>query len=367
MTPRMSQRRVYLHVGTPKSGTSYLQDKLALNRDALERQGLDYVRTRKGDHFEAALDLIGEKWAGEEKNVAGQWDALVADARKSRHNVLISHEILAAAGPESVARAMASFPDHEVHVVLTARDLGRQIPAEWQERVKHRGGRDYAAFLKALQRNYTRTDWTVWFWRVQHLPRIIGTWGATLPPERIHLVTVPPADGPSNALWQRFASVLGLSLRASYAESETTNASLGAAEVTMLRRLNGALKDQGVPRTIYVNWVRESIVKEVLAQRPGKMLASVPPRRRAGVEEITASWLEDIRRSGVDVVGDLADLESVWPDDQEHWSDPDQADPAVVADAAIEALAHVLARVGRTPVAEDDTGAVARLTRMLRG
>ena len=192
----MSQRRVYLHVGTPKSGTSYLQDKLALNRDALERQGLDYVRTRKGDHFEPALDLIGEKWAGEEKNVRGQWDALVNEARRSRRHVLISHEILAAAGPESVDRAMASFPEHEVHVVITARDLGRQIPAEWQERVKHRGGRDYAAFLKALQRNYTRTDWTVWFWRVQHLPRIIETWGAALPPERIHLVTVPPADGP---------------------------------------------------------------------------------------------------------------------------------------------------------------------------
>ena len=72
--------------------------------------------------------------------------------------MVVSHEILAGAGPESVARAMASFPDHEVHVVLTARDLGRQIPAEWQERVKHRGGRDFAAFLKALQRSTGRTD-----------------------------------------------------------------------------------------------------------------------------------------------------------------------------------------------------------------
>ena len=35
---RMS-RRVYLHVGTPKSGTSYLQDKLALNRAAARAAG----------------------------------------------------------------------------------------------------------------------------------------------------------------------------------------------------------------------------------------------------------------------------------------------------------------------------------------
>jgi hypothetical protein len=363
----MSARRVYLHVGTPKSGTSYLQDKLALNRDALERQGVEYLRSRRGDHFEAALDLIGEKWAGEEKTAAGQWDALVTEARKSRRHVVISHEILAAASSESVARAMASFPDHEIHVIITARDLGRQIPAEWQERVKHRGGRDYAAFLKALQRNYKRTDWTVWFWRVQHLPRIIATWGASLPPERIHLVTVPPADGPRDALWQRFASVLGLSQRAAYEESQTVNASLGGAEVTMLRRLNGALKDQGVPRAIYVNWVRESIVKEVLAKRPDKKPATVPPRRRANVEQITASWLEDIRSSGVDVVGDLADLEPVWPDDQGAWSDPDQADPEAVAEAAIEALAHVLSRVGHSTPIPEDSGTVARLTRMLRG
>ena len=73
---------------------------------------------------------------------------------------------------------MASFPDREVHVVLTARDLGRQIPAEWQEQIKHRGGRDYAAFIRALHRNYPRTDWTMWFWRVQHLPRILSRWGA---------------------------------------------------------------------------------------------------------------------------------------------------------------------------------------------
>ena len=32
-------RRVFLHVGTPKSGTSYLQDRLALNRDAARAAG----------------------------------------------------------------------------------------------------------------------------------------------------------------------------------------------------------------------------------------------------------------------------------------------------------------------------------------
>ncbi len=356
-------RRVYLHVGTPKSGTSYLQDKLALNRTLLEQQGIDYIHTRKGSHFEPALDLIGEQWAGEEKSARGQWDALALDARKARRDVLVSHEILAAAEPESVARAMASFPGREVHVVLTARDLGRQIPAEWQERVKHRGRRDYAEFLKALQKNYDRTDWQMWFWRVQHLPRILATWGAGLPPERVHLVTVPPSGGPRDLLWTRFAGAVGIDPKAPYAESETTNASLGGAEVTLLRRLNIELAGREVPRDTYVAWVREAIVKELLAERQGMQPATVPPRRRPAVDAITAIWLEQIRESGIDVVGDLEELVPVWPSDDEPWPDPDDADPGLVAEAAIEALAYVIDEIrsgART------AGPVARLTRRLR-
>jgi hypothetical protein len=360
----MSGRRVFLHVGTPKSGTSYLQDKLALNRDELERQGLDYVRTRSGDHFEAALDLIGERWAGEEKAARGQWDVLAQDARKGRRDVLISHEILAAAKPESVRRAVQSFPHHEVHVVLTARDLGRQIPAEWQERVKHRGGRDYMNFLKALMRSYRAKDNSLWFWKVQHLPRILSVWGADLPAGHVHLVTVPPRGGPTDALWNRFASVVGLDPGVTYAESETTNASLGGAEVTMLRRLNNALAELELPRAAYVNWVRETIVKEVLAQRPDKVQATVPPKRRPQVDRITARWLEEIRTSGVDVVGTLDDLEPAWPEDDRPWPNPDNADPELIADAAIESLAQVLARAGRGPLT--DTGTVVRLSRLLR-
>jgi hypothetical protein len=358
MTPR-----VHLHVGTPKSGTSYLQDKLALNRPLLEQQGIDYIHTRSGNHFEAALDLIGETWAGEEKAARGQWEALTLEARKARRDVLVSHEILAAAGSASVARAMASFPDREVHVVLTARDLGRQIPAEWQERVKHRGRRDYREFLRALQKNYARTDWLMWFWRVQHLPRILDTWGAELPRERVHLVTVPQSGASPDLLWERFADVVGISQEASYAESETTNDSLGGAEVTMLRRLNIELARRKVPRETYVEWVREAIVKDVLARREGQSRATVPPRHRGAVDEITTDWLERIRASGIDVVGELDDLVPVWAD-PDAWTDPDEADPEVVAQAAIEALAYVIDEIDNPA---RGTGPVARLTRRLRG
>lgn len=355
-------RRVFLHVGTPKSGTSYLQDKLALNRERVVKDGLNYLPTRSEDHFEAALDLLGIRWAGAEKAARGAWSTLVAEARRATEDVLISHEILAAATPDRVDQAMRAFADDEVHVVLTTRDLGRQIPAEWQERVKHRGRRTYADFLAALQRNHGRTDWRMWFWRVQEVPTILTTWGTSLTPDRIHLVTVPHRATPDDGLWERYAATVGLDPRAAYAESTTTNASIGGAETTMLRRLNVALAEREVPRDTYVEWVRASIVPEVLAARAGRR-TTVPPALRPWVEEVAAEWCAWVEQSGVHLVGDLADLRPEWPDDVEEWFDPDTADAEEIAEAAISSLAHVLDEVHeQRPVLRQ----VGRMLRRLR-
>ena len=57
-----------------------------------------------------------------QKAARGRWDGLAQVAQHSTRHVLISHEILAAADADGVARAMASLAGLEVHVVVTARD-----------------------------------------------------------------------------------------------------------------------------------------------------------------------------------------------------------------------------------------------------
>ena len=51
-------RRVLLHVGTPKTGTSYLQDVLFRNQRTLAEHGILYAADRHDAHFLAALDLM---------------------------------------------------------------------------------------------------------------------------------------------------------------------------------------------------------------------------------------------------------------------------------------------------------------------
>ena len=340
--------RVFLHIGTPKSGTTYLQEKLALNREVIAQHGLTYPNTRTGNHFEAALDLIEERWAGQREVARGQWSTLVNESRRAPGDVVISHEIMAAATSPQVAAAMAAFADDEVHVVLTARDLARQIPAEWQENVKHRGRRPFAKFMTRVVQG-RRTNPDLWFWRVQGVPDVLTRWGNGLPPDRIHVVTVPQPEAPRELLWQRFAQVVGLQPGLDLAEATDYNPSLGIVEASVVRRLNKQLAGKGIPREVYVDLVREVVARDTLAHRPDQIRAVLPERRWAFVEEVTGEWLEWLEGAGVDIVGDLADLRPRRPDFADgSWVHPDDPPADLVADAAIEALAAVIEDIAPT-------------------
>src|SRR5689334_18373357 len=184
-------RKVIVHIGAPKTGTSFVQDLLFHARESLAARGLCYPAERFDEHFLAALDLMQLSWGGLEREAVGAWDKLAGRVRECPDTAIVSHEILATASRAQVARALASLDSGgtEIHVVLSARDLVRQIPAEWQENVKHRRTTSYAEFLADLRDPSRQQGVASWFWGVQEVPDILDRWGSTLPKERVHLVT----------------------------------------------------------------------------------------------------------------------------------------------------------------------------------
>ena len=107
-------RVVYLHIGAPKTGTTYLQDRLDLNGNALRQHGIHFPVGPLGlrashAHFKAALDLVGMDWGGPPGHAEGQWDALMKRVRRLDGTVILSHEILAGATPEQITRAMGDL------------------------------------------------------------------------------------------------------------------------------------------------------------------------------------------------------------------------------------------------------------------
>ena len=219
-------------------------------------------------------------------------------------DVLISHELFAPATAAQAERAIAAFgPSVEVHVVLTARDLVRQIPARWQEHVKHRSKKRFDDFVAVLRRE----DPATWFWQVQDFADVLRRWGSTLPPERVHVVTVPPAGQPTSLLWERFAGLLGLDPATFSTTGQRANTSLGYEQAELLRRVNVELGDRPSLPGPYAPDVKSMFAERVLVRQPGTRLALSGDGLDYAVRR-SEELAEGIRKLGVDVVGDLAEL-----------------------------------------------------------
>jgi hypothetical protein len=343
--------RVVVHVGAPKTGTSFVQDVLWLNRESLAEQGILYPAERFDEHFLAALDLMELQWGGLERQAAGAWDRLAQRVRDWTGTVIVSHEILATASRPQVRRALDSFGDAEVHVVLSARDLVRQIPAEYQENVKHRRTLGYREFLDTITDDGRGSELASWFWGVQEVPDILDRWGGRLPPERVHLVTVPKPGAPRDLLWHRFASVLGLDPEALARETDRSNPSLGVPETVLVRRLNQLVNRGVLAGDDYRLFVRELLAHRTLSRRPGSPRLEVPPDVRRWAADVSQSWIETLAERGYDVVGDLEDLRpdpvGGPADGSQQFCDPDEPDEAAVAAAATDALVALLEEVTR--------------------
>lgn len=299
--------KVFLHVGSPKTGTTFLQQVIWSQRELAAQQGLTLPLSTFHDQFLASLDVrgLGGK-APHPPESLGAWNRLVADALKHRGNVLISHELFAAASKDQARKAVGWFGTGvEVHVVITARDLVRQVTAEWQEHVKHRSGLDLEGFVGQLRANAVERKG--WFWLVQDYADLATRWGATLPPERVHVVTVPPQGAPRDLLWQRFAGLLGLDPSSFDIEGSRTNTSLGGEQVEVLRRVNLALGDRLPFPGPYAGVAKDVLAHRVLAARDGTRLA-LRPDDIEFVQGESTRLADALAASGVDVVGSLHDL-----------------------------------------------------------
>jgi hypothetical protein len=308
------QPTVYLHIGIAKTGTTYLQDILWRERKALAKHGVVYPGASYGAQFLAAVDLRGgEGPLARHGATPGSWDALAAAARSVPDRAVISHETLARCQVEDVRRAVASLAPAEVHIVVTARDLGRQLPATWQERVKNLSAGGYRAFLRKVSRR-PKSRIAQRFWENQDIVAVLDRYTQVIPPERVHIVTLPSRGASSgDGLWERFAAVLGLDPTVVNSKVPPSNVSLGVAEAELLRRLNPALRKE-LDWPTYARAVKTDLSRR-LAARGSSPRLGIPAEMRPWVSERAEQMITGLKAGGYDVVGDLAELRPVFSDE----------------------------------------------------
>lgn len=326
-------RRTFLHVGTPKSGTTFLQSVWWANRAALREQGLLLPGQRVQEHFWASCVVRGHEPLLRTIPPEGHraWERVLERTAAWDGDVLVSHELFSLAPAERAAAALRRLEaaSEEVHVVVTARDLVRQVPAEWQQRTKHGRSQTFPAFVEEI-----RGSTTMNFWRVQDVAGVLERWGTGLPAERVHLVVLPPPGGPRTLVWDRTCALLGVDGSAMSAPEGTGNESLGLVEVETMRRLCAVLAEDGVTKSterLLKGFVAEEVLRAGSAER-----TVLTPEAHAWACERAAAMVEAVAALGVDVVGDLDDLRpSPTPQAGRQPGDVTDAEIAAVAVRAL--------------------------------
>ena len=340
-------RSVFFHVGLPKTGTTYLQSLMWASKEELGRQGVLLPGASVREHLWAS-GVVREdpRLVRRTEAAIGAWDRLVAETNAWPGTAVISHEFFAAASADQAKRAMDALEGADVHVVVTARDTLSLVTARWQEWVKNGATTPVDAY--PVREETSPED--EWDWGTLDLADVLDRWGASLPRDHVHVITLPKSSEPRDALWQRFSELVGIDPTRCDTSGTEANQSLGVVEVELLRRVNADLVDfnTAIDRG---NWIRGYLAQGKLVPRQGEKFWPSEERvveLRARGERI----VDHVEAAGYDVIGDLADLRT-------RADLPERRHPASVTDTELLAAATLT-------IAEMMTD-VRRLTRTNRG
>lgn len=327
-------RRVVVHVGLPKTGTTYVQSVLWQNRRRLAEQGVLYPGRSRRQHMWASMVVREHPGvANRSPHAATSWDDLLAEIEAWEGTALVSHEFFGAATEEQAARAIERLGNTEVHVLATARDVLTVTTSYWQEYIKH-------GFVNAALDEFPLPGdpWDEWGWPTLDLEGVLRRWGRDVPSDRVHVLVLPGPGAPRSALLDQYAAIVGFDPSGMDTEHARTNASLGVVQAELLRRIAPQLEgftaalDRGV-------WIRSYLSQDILVPQGGERFLP-SPARVAELRERAASTVAHIREAGHTVYGDL-DLLLV-PDELEPARHPDSVTDAEMLDAATATIAAVM-------------------------
>jgi hypothetical protein len=358
--------RVVLHIGTMKSGTSFIQSALMSHPEELDAAGARFLGETFGRQAKAVRDVLRKP---KRPTRHTRWRALADEARSFDGDLgIISMEFLGFARDAQLSQFLDPFEGLRIEVVLTVRDQFRAIPAQWQTFTRNFGTDDWATYLRRID----HTPWSrdrgsrasVTFHRAQDVVGVLDRWAAHPRVSRITVITLPPPESPREELWHRFCSATGLNAPDVALAEARENSSLGYASCDFLRRLNPLLED--VRPRFYRKGMRP-LAREALA--PLRETESRPELDRRGAafaRGLNQKVRDAVRTGGYDVVGSFDDLPV--PSELDQPQHPVLPSIEQVRRAAVSTREHAARVRGKadSPAPDDLDELVADCARLLR-
>ena len=360
---------ICLHIGVHKTGTTALQAAMADARSELSDLGVLYPGRRQAHH--ASAQAVMERawgWANRGGIVRdkAQFDKVVDAAKAWPRRVVVSSEHYCEANDEIAARIVEAFGRERLHVVVTLRSLGRLLPSSWQQYLKYGLLRTYEDWLEDAFDDERTQKLSPSFWRRNRHDVIAERWASLLGPDRVTFIVLENVD--RSAMFRTFAQLLDIDEEVLTSRMElTSNRSMTAQESELLRLVNHHVRAPLDWRQ-YEKLVRYGVARTIVEGRePGRDEPKLhtPDWALDEAARRGAQQVEAIRRTGVNVIGDLDLLAERAPSTPPIPEGALNSLPVEVAVQAISALVLEAAGEVKEPTLNEQTLDVARRWRQL--
>jgi hypothetical protein len=300
-----------LHVGFHKTGTTAIQTSLHHSRAELSEQGITYLFARALAQHQAAWSLSQRLWGwkgrGGATTPASYWLKFAKQVDATPGTVVASSEFFSEINVEQIQKIRNDIKTKDVQIVFTIRPLVKLLSSSYQQYLKYGIKVTYEQWLHAQLDQPGTTKMTPSFWQRNFHGTSIANWAKVFGAKNVTVMVVDETQ--PQELYDQFNNFLGLPKDFLKEQKTGGNRSLSVEEIEFLRELNVQFPKER-SWSEYTIFIRENAIKAMTDGKfpeGGKKLLT-PQWAQDVSAELTAQSVEQIKASGVRVIGSLESL-----------------------------------------------------------
>ena len=303
-------KRLIVHAGFHKTGTTALQSALFAVAEKLEKRGFTYPRIGGKAHHKAIYSLMEKGWGWEDRGGnpvdPKKWPELVKEVKRAKESAIISSEFLCELNEAQIEKFKKDLGVDDVTIYFTLRPLLKIVPSAYQQHLKIGIKSDYEKWLHSILDNPGVSTITPSFWvRHQHA-KVLKKWIDAYGKDRVKLVIVDEKD--PGFMYQVFNEVLGLKKPLLEEQKDKdSNRSLTLDEVALLRKINKIYPKKRSWHD-YETFIRQGAMKYLTNKvKPSEDAPRLltPEWAVEKIEEISKQSVLDIKSLGIEITGDI--------------------------------------------------------------
>jgi hypothetical protein len=309
----MSDKRLIIHPGFHKSGTTALQESFALNRALLREHGILYPRIGTKAHHRVAWALTQRPWGwnkrGGEVTPEKHWNRMAERINKAKEEtVILSSEFFSELDGEKIRKIRSDIKGRDIQILFTIRPLAKLLPSSYQQYLKYGITIEYEDWLHKILDNPGEPKVSPTFWKRHSHGKVVAKWVDIFGKSNVSLLIVNESE--PTFLFDQVNELLRLPKGTINAAPSGSNRSLTMEEISLLLELNRQFpKERSWDE--YEMFIRAGYVRHLtdhVPPAPDKARLLTPEWAVEKANKFGAEIQRELENLGVRVIGDVDSL-----------------------------------------------------------